>query len=287
MSRASGRWTGSEKDESQKIKNKKGKIGVLLLFSEPRHATHFRTFVTATAGIQTPSWNAVKNVSWPAERKNGPCIHFRSFPSENDHRLTRRAVLLVRSILAVLLPITSPWQRHTLVGGSPTVEFLWGARLFACGPEMKEMGRLLQRFYGHTKAAAATKKHLQDTLGLDFYRPHNAVKTHPILHHSGQLILLSGLPLQRHAERSWNTANAQSAVKQKNHSAPPPLFFLPICSSWHRVGLIQITLRFIWSTLLIIHVCLQCSLKQPRMTSKGTRQILYLFLDDFIHSDYI
>lgn len=95
-------------------------------------------------------------------------------------------------------------------------------------------------------------------------------------HHSGQLILVSGPPLKRHAERSWNTANAQLAVKQKNNSAPL-LFFLPICSSWHRVGLIQITLRLIWSMLLIIHLCLQCSLKPPGIKSKGqpTWQIIW------------
>lgn len=76
MSRASGRWTGSEKDESQKIKNKKGKIGVLLLFSEPRHATHFCTFVTATAGIQTPSWNAVKKRKLTGRTKERPMYSF-------------------------------------------------------------------------------------------------------------------------------------------------------------------------------------------------------------------
>lgn len=101
------------------------------------------------------------------------------------------------------------------------------------------------------------------------------------LHHSGQLSLLSGLSLKIHAERSWNIANAQLAVKQKNNSAPL-LLFLPICSSWHGVGLIQITLCLIWSMLLIIHLCLQCSLKPTGIKSKGqpTSQILYFF--DFL-----
>lgn len=58
-----------------------------------------------------------------------------------------------------------------------------------------------------------SNKKLQDTIWLDFCRPHAAVKTQPGLHHSGQLILLSGLHLKRRAESSWNTANAQLAAE--------------------------------------------------------------------------
>lgn len=216
-----------------------------------------------------------KNVSWPAEKKEWPMYLWR-WQTHQTRSLPRP------------LHSHSPSPHHISMTTTHTCWWIPHSRISLGGTSVCLRARderdreitaeVLWSYKG------SNKKHLQDALGLDFYRPHNAVKTHPIPHHSGQLILLSGLPLQRHAERSWNTANAQSAVKQKNNSPPTPppptpLFFLPICSSWHRIGLIQITLRFIWSVLLIIHVCLQCSLKQPGMKSKGqpTRQNLYLF----------
>lgn len=105
------------------------------------------------------------------------------------------------------------WIPHSQISLEGTSVCLWA--------EMKELRRLLQWFYGPIKAA---KKQLQDTARLDFYRPRDAVKTHPKLHHTGQLILLTGPPPKRHAVRSWNTANAQLAVKQKSKPAPPPPF---------------------------------------------------------------
>lgn len=48
--------------------------------------------------------------------------------------------------------------------------------------EIKEIGEITAAVFTIT----------QHSPGLDFYQPHNAVKTHPVLHHSGQLILLSG-----------------------------------------------------------------------------------------------
>lgn len=49
---------------------------------------------------------------------------------------------------------------------------------------------------------------------------------------------------------------------------PRPRLFLPICSLWHKVGLIQITLLLLGSLLSIMHVCLQCSPKHPGKRSK-------------------
>lgn len=122
----------------------------------------------------------------------------------------------------------------------------------------------------------------KSSAGADF----PCAQTHLILHHSSQLILLSHPPLKRHTERSWNTANVQSAIKNKT----PPRPFLPICSLWHKVGLIQITLLSLGSLLSIMHVCLQCSLKHPGKKSKGyfTWQIFYTALcNHFILSDGI
>lgn len=71
--------------------------------------------------------------------------------------------------------------------------------------------------YGHIKAATETSiwHRLNPFLSL----PLMPLKLDLILHHSGQLILLSGQPRKRRAGRSWNTANASLAVKQKNKSA--------------------------------------------------------------------
>lgn len=89
-------------------------------------------------------------------------------------------------------------------------------------------------------------------------------------------ILLSGLALKRDVERLWNIANTQLAVKSKYH----PLFLLcvlPICSSWHMVGLIQIIVRLLRGMLLIIHLCFQCSLKHPRIKPQPMKYIIYKY----------
>lgn len=69
--------------------------------------------------------------SEPAERKSCGCG---AFTQGHGEQPTGGAVLLVCAVLAVLLAVASPRQRHALVGGSPAVEFLRGARLLACGP---------------------------------------------------------------------------------------------------------------------------------------------------------
>lgn len=105
---------------------------------------------------------------------------FRYLHYDPDGELTRGTVFLVRTVLAVLLPVTSPWQRDTLVSGAPTVKFLRRTRLFACGRGGNR--ELLPWFDGPSWESSNQK-----TAGLDLDRPHDAVKTHPELQKSNAI----------------------------------------------------------------------------------------------------
>lgn len=78
--------------------------------------------------------------------------------------LTRSAVFLVRPVLAVFLPVTSPWQRDTLVGGSSAVKFLWRARLFACGARSERQDDYCSEFVVPVRQKVNQR---QDTTGPD------------------------------------------------------------------------------------------------------------------------
>lgn len=204
---------GIREDESQK----KGEIRVLLLFSEPHRVDHFCSFVTsANVGI------AVKHVKLTSG-ENGPLIYLSLFPSQGWQPTLTNSPDAQSSSSAPFSQSFSPSHRHDndthLLVDPPQSNFSGGQVCLPADRDERER-EITAAFLWSYKGSNI--KYLQDTAGLDFCRSHNAVKTHPILRHSGQLILLSGLPLKRHAPGSWNTANAQLAEKQKNSSANPP-----------------------------------------------------------------
>lgn len=88
--------------------------------------------------------------------------------------------------------------------------------------------------------------------------------THLILHHSSQLILPSHPPLKR-CRKIMKYCKCTVGYKE---NPPPHLLSPPICSLWHKVGLIQITLLPLGSPLSIIHVLLTV---QPKASWKGIK----------------
>lgn len=135
------------------------------------------------------------------------------------------------------------WSPRSQISPGDTSVCLWA--------EMRDV-EITAVFYGPIKAVT---KQLQATAALDLYHTHDTVKSDPERCHSGQLVLLSALAPRGHTERAQSTVNAQLAVKQRNNPAALPLL-LPICSSWHRVGLIQITLCLVWTNAVVNYTSL-------------------------------
>lgn len=110
----------------------------------------------------------------------------------------------------------SPSHRHDndthLLVDPPQSNFSGGHVCMPAGMSIKEI--ISSAFNGRSHQKSISKAPLE-LISL-------VPQTHLILHHSSQLILPSQPPLKRHAERSWNTAKAQSAIKKK-----PPLPRLP------------------------------------------------------------